>query len=112
MEITSAKASESTEAESGVHLTQLAVGTDCSVQGVRMEPDARVPEHSHPHEQVGFVYEGELTFHLEGETVVVGPGDSYCLKGGEEHGAENTGKTAVRAIDVFSPPRPNPSWLE
>lgn len=111
MEVTPTGASQSTEVEPGVHLTQLAVGTECSVQGVRMEPGACVPKHSHPHEQVGFVYEGELTFRLDGETIAVGPGDSYHLEGGEVHGAENTGETTVRAIDVFSPPRPNPGWL-
>jgi quercetin dioxygenase-like cupin family protein len=113
MEITRTGASETVEVEPGVHLTQLAVGTECSVQHVRIEPGGAVPEHSHPHEQVGFVYEGELTFPFEeGEAITVGPGDSYWLEGEEVHAAENEGETTVRAIDVFSPPRPNPGWLE
>jgi quercetin dioxygenase-like cupin family protein len=113
MEVTRTGESETVEAEPGVHLTQLAIGAECSVQGVRIEPEGEVPEHSHPHEQVGFVYEGELTFLLEGdEAITVGAGGSYRLEGGEIHAAENKGGTTVRAIDVFSPPRPNPGWLE
>ena len=49
---------EETEVEPGVYLAQLAVGEEMSIQHLRMAPDARVPEHSHHHEQVGFVYEG------------------------------------------------------
>ncbi len=113
MEVTRTGASETVEAEPGVHLTQLAVGAEASVQGVRIEPGGEVPEHSHPHEQVGFVYEGELTFLLEGgDAITVGAGESYWLEGGEVHAAENGSETTVRAIDVFSPPRPNPGWLE
>jgi quercetin dioxygenase-like cupin family protein len=101
------------EVEDGVHLSQLAIGEEMSIQHLRMEPGARVPEHSHHHEQVGFVYQGEQTFLLEsGEPVKVGSGESYWLKSEEVHAAENRGDGELLAIDVFSPPRPNPSWLE
>lgn len=113
MQIRSSDDAESVEAAPDVHLSQLAVGDETSVQWFDVAPGANVPEHSHPHEQVGFVYEGELTFLLEGdEAITVGAGGSYRLEGGEIHAAENRGGTTVRAIDVFSPPRPNPGWLE
>ncbi|MFB6352793.1 MAG: cupin domain-containing protein [Halobacteriales archaeon] len=101
------------EAVEGVHLTQLAVGDRMSVQHVRIESGAVVPEHDHPHEQVGFVYGGELVFVLaDGTERVVGPGGSYRFAGGEPHAAENRGDETVRAIDVFSPPRADPDWQE
>ncbi len=103
---------EETEVEPGVHLAQLVAGEETSVQHVRMEPGARVPEHSHHHEQVGFIYAGELTFRLEDDTVAVGPGEAYHLASHEVHGAKNHSESEVLAIDVFSPPRPNPGWLE
>jgi quercetin dioxygenase-like cupin family protein len=103
---------EETEVEPGVHLAQLAAGDAASVQHVRMEPGASVPEHSHHHEQVGFVYGGEVTFHLADDVVTVGHGGSYRLASHEVHGAENRGEETLLAVDVFSPPRADPDWLE
>jgi quercetin dioxygenase-like cupin family protein len=103
---------EETEVEPGVHLAQVVAGEQMSVQHVRMEPGASVPEHSHHHEQVGFVYAGEVTFHLADDTVTVGEGGSYGLASHEVHAAENRGDDTLLAIDVFSPPRPNPDWLD
>jgi len=110
MEIEPFERAEATEAVEGVHLSLLA-GTDrMNVQGFEIEPGAVVPEHSHDNEQTGLVYEGELTFLVDGEELVVGPGDTYAIPGGEPHGAENRGDVPVRGIDVFSPPRTDPSW--
>ena len=104
---------EETEVEPGVYLAQLAVGEEMSLQHLRMEPGATIPEHDHEHEQVGFVYEGEQTFVLDdGTAVAVQPGGSYRLKSNERHAAENRGETTLRAIDVFSPPRVDPNWLD
>jgi len=104
---------ETVEAMDGVFLTQLAVGERMSIQHLRMEPGARVPMHDHHHEQLGFVYQGTQTFILEdGEAVDVEPGGSYFLESGEPHAAENRGDGIMEAIDIFSPPRPNPSWLD
>lgn len=101
------------EVEEGVFLAQFAAGDEMSIQHLRMAPGARVPEHSHHHEQVGFVYAGEQTFILEdGVAVTVEPGESYCLESNEVHAAENRGDEELLAIDVFSPPRLNPNWLE
>lgn len=106
-------ARDAVEAVDGVHLTQLAVGDRMSVQHVRIEPGAVVPEHDHPHEQVGFVYGGELVFVLaDGTEHLVGPGGGYRFAGGEPHAAENRNTESVLAIDVFSPPRADPDWQE
>lgn len=113
MEYVPADSMEEVEVESGVYLAQLAAGDEMSIQHLRMEPGARVPEHSHHHEQLGFVYQGEQTFVLEDDVAVpVEPGGSYWLESEEVHAAENRGDDELLAIDVFSPPRPNPSWLE
>lgn len=113
MDVVPDDAFEEIEVEPGVYLAQLAVGEEMSIQHLRMAPDARVPEHSHHHEQVGFVYEGEQTFILDsGESVTVSPGESYWLESNESHAAENRGEDHLRAIDVFSPPRLDPNWLD
>ncbi|MFC7020704.1 MULTISPECIES: cupin domain-containing protein [Haloarcula] len=104
---------EEVEVEPGVYLAQLAGGEEMSIQHLRMEPDALIPEHSHHHEQVGFVYQGEQTFVLEdGEAVTVGPGGSYQLASHEVHEVENRGDEELLAVDIFSPPRTNPDWME
>ncbi|MFC7226542.1 cupin domain-containing protein [Salinirubellus salinus] len=105
--------SDTVEAVPDVHLAQLAAGERMSVQHFRIDPGATVPEHSHHHEQAGFVYRGELTFSLaDGEEVVVGAGDAYDIAGEEVHGAENRGEEPVEGVDIFSPPRPDPDWAE
>ena len=101
-----------TEAVEHVHLAQLAAGEEMSVQHFRIEPGATVPEHDHPHEQAGFVYEGALTFLVDGEEIVVHAGDSYSIPGDEPHAAENRGDTPVQGVDIFAPPRPDPDWAE
>ncbi|WP_416840839.1 cupin domain-containing protein [Haloferax sp. DFSO52] len=105
---------ESTEAVEDVYLGLLAGGEKMNIQHVRIEPGGSVPVHHHPHEQVGYIFAGELTFIVgdEGEEIVVGPGDSYSLASEEPHGAENRGDETVIGIDVFSPPRDNPPWLD
>ena len=103
---------ETVEAVEKVHLAQLATGERTSIQSFEIEPGATVPEHSHRHEQTGFVYEGELTFLVDDGTVAVGPGDSFTIPGDEPHAAENRGEAVVRGIDVFAPPRPDPDWAE
>ncbi|WP_254273674.1 cupin domain-containing protein [Haloarcula marina] len=113
MDVVSDTHADEVEVEPGVYLAQLAAGSEMSIQHLRIEPGGRVPEHSHHHEQVGFVYQGEQTFVLDdGEAVTVGPGESYRLESHEVHAAENRGEAELLAIDVFSPPRPNPDWLD
>lgn len=63
-----------------------------------------VPLHSHPHEQVGIMLEGEATFTVGGETRTLKPGDIYIIPGGVEH-TVTTGPQDAKALDVFSPVR-------
>ncbi|MFC7077127.1 cupin domain-containing protein [Haloarcula halophila] len=110
MEEVSQAASETVEAVDGVHLTQLVVGERMSAQQFHIEPGAVVPEHSHDHEQIGFVVSGAFTFFIDGEESVVSSGDSYVIPGGEPHRVENRTDEPVTGIDVFSPPRIDPDW--
>ncbi len=52
---------------------------------VDQDAGAVIPPHSHPHEQVGTVLEGTLSFTIGGETRQVGPGDVWVIPGGVEH---------------------------
>ncbi len=112
MDLVSSDVVEFAEPVEGVQLALLAAGERMSVQRFRIEPGATVPEHSHPHEQVGYLVSGDLTFLIEGEEIVVEDGDSYSLASEEPHGVENRSERVVEGIDVFSPPRTNPDWAE
>ena len=111
MEVTD-DSTEATEVEPGVYLRQLAVGEDMSIQGLRMEPGARVPEHSHHHEQVGYVMSGSGVFTVDGEDHPTSPGDSYAIDSGVSHSLENNTEEPLDGIDVFAPPRANPDWKD
>ena len=112
MERVSLSDCEPSEAADGVHLALMAGAEEMNVQHFEIEPGAEVDEHSHPHEQTGFIYEGELVFESDGEEVVCGPGDAYAIPGDQPHAAENRGEETVRGVDIFSPPRENPSWQD
>ena len=112
MEIVPESERPSTEAVDGAHLKLLAGGTEANIQQFTVDPGAVVPEHSHPHEQVGYLLEGTLTFTVDGGSLLVEAGDSYVIPGGEPHSAENNGDAAAVGFDVFSPPRDDPDWNE
>ena len=103
---------ETAEPINGVKLRLLASGDGANVQQYCIEPERAVPEHSHPHEQLGYLVRGELTFIVSGEEIVVEAGDSYRFAGDEPHAVENRADTVAEGIDIFSPPRTNPDWAE
>jgi quercetin dioxygenase-like cupin family protein len=63
--------------------------------------EMELPPHSHG-AQWGTVVEGEIIFTIGGDTRTYGPGDSYSIPAGVEHGARIAAGT--RVIDVFSEP--------
>jgi quercetin dioxygenase-like cupin family protein len=71
---------------------------------VEMEPHAVVEEHSHPHEQMGLMLEGEADFTIGGTHMHVTAGQMWRIPGGVIHKVV-AGQRPVRAIDVFHPPR-------
>lgn len=103
---------ETVEVIDGVYLTQLASGDRMSVQQFRYDPGAVVAEHSHHHEQVGYVTRGTVTFTVDGDTRDIGPGGSYVAPSESVHAAANETDGIVEGIEVFSPPRPEPPWQE
>lgn len=71
---------------------------------VHFEPRSVVPEHSHPHEQMGIMISGQLEFTIAGRTRLLGPGDMWCIPGGVPHRVVALDEPAV-ALDVFHPIR-------
>lgn len=62
------------------------------------------PMHKHPHEQIGYVVEGELEFLMEGKDPVrLQKGDSYYVPPETMHGVKILSKTIL--LDCFAPLR-------
>lgn len=71
---------------------------------VEFEPHAVVEEHSHPHEQMGLMLEGQAEFIVGGESRTVRAGEMWSIPGGVKHKVI-AGDQPVRALDVFHPIR-------
>jgi quercetin dioxygenase-like cupin family protein len=91
------------DAVPGVQRRVLACGEHIMIVQFTIQAGAAVPPHSHPHEQVGHVVSGRMSFQIGDEQRELGPGDGYAVPGGVVHGA--TGITEVIAVDSFHPVR-------
>jgi quercetin dioxygenase-like cupin family protein len=87
----------------GVEIRTIA-GTSLMLSVVRLEPESVVTEHSHPHEQMGILLEGQLEFTVGGVTQMLGPGDMWRIPGGVVHRVRAV-EGAALALDVFHPIR-------
>lgn len=87
----------------GVRLKSMIHGATTHLTEVRFVKDAIVPEHSHIHEQTGYLVSGSLRFFGDGEDTAVQPGDCWNFPPNVPHGAEALEDSV--AIEVFSPIR-------
>lgn len=100
------------EVNRGVHLADLAAGEQASMSYWRVDPGERIPPHRHDNEQIGYLISGRLVALVEGEEILLEPGDSYVFPSGERHGCENRGDEPAVGVGILSPPRDNPDWGE
>jgi quercetin dioxygenase-like cupin family protein len=87
----------------GVHARAL-FGDSTMLNLVELEPGAVVPEHSHPHEQMGIVISGEIVMIFDGEERPCHAMDAMHIPSGVTHGAYAGPEGAV-VLDVFVPIR-------
>ena len=87
----------------GVMRKTLGWGDWMLVAEITLQQGAVVPEHTHPHEQVGYVARGRLEFIVGGSRAVLTAGDGYVIPGGVPHSV--VAHEDSIAIDVFSPVR-------
>ena len=60
---------------------------------VDIAPGVAFPRHTHPGEEIIYVLEGTLEYHIEGQpTATVKPGDVLFVPAGTIHSAKNVGK--------------------
>ena len=78
-------------------------GAGAMINLIELEPDAVVPLHSHPHEQIGYVVRGAIQFTIGERVEVLRAGDGYVIPGGVPHSC--LGLESSLAVDVFAPVR-------
>jgi len=71
---------------------------------VELGPNALVPEHRHPNEQIGMVIRGRVTFTVGDETRDLAPGGTWRILGMVPH-IVKAGPDGAVVIDVFAPTR-------
>ena len=87
----------------GIERKTLVHGDRTLMTEFRLRQGAVLPRHAHPHEQTGYLVRGRIRASIGSETYEAGPGDSWCIPGGVEHGADILEDSV--AIEVFSPVR-------
>ena len=87
----------------GVTRRVLAYSDDVMVVENTFEKDAVGALHSHPHTQITYIVSGRFAFTIDGETRVVGPGDTLLKENGVVHGC--TCLEAGKLLDIFNPMR-------
>lgn len=68
-----------------------------------VEAGAAIPEHTHPHEQIAHVLQGEFALTVNGETKILRPGTVAVIPPHVRHGGKAI--TACSLLDVFYPER-------
>ena len=92
-----------TPALEGIERKTLVYGEKTLMTEFRLRKGAVLPRHVHPHEQIGYLVKGRIRLSIGTEEYEAEAGDSWCIPGGVEHGADIL-KDSV-AIEVFSPVR-------
>lgn len=87
----------------GIRRKTLCYGDATLISEFRLDAGHVLPRHAHPQEQTGYLVSGRLRMTIGDRTCEAGPGDSWCIPGGVEHGAEVLEDSV--AVEVFSPVR-------
>jgi quercetin dioxygenase-like cupin family protein len=87
----------------GIERKTLVYGAKTLMTEFHLRKGAVLPRHSHPHEQTGYLVQGRIRLAIGAERYEAQAGDSWCIPGGIEHGADILEDSV--AIEVFSPVR-------
>jgi quercetin dioxygenase-like cupin family protein len=87
----------------GVDFDVLAVGKNSMVTRMNFKLGDKVPFHSHPNEQSGYIIMGKYELKIHEESHILIAGDSYSIPENVDHSLEVI--EAGTIIDFFTPPR-------
>ncbi len=94
---------ESKKLAEGVSI-QLIPGERMTMVVFTLQKGAQIPEHAHPHEQMGLVSSGKMRLVIDGEERVLASGDAWRIPGEMFHSGECLVDDTV-VVEFFSPPR-------
>ena len=69
------------------------------------DPDRKMKTHSHPHQQAGYVLEGEIEVLIGEEVHVIRAGEAYVIPPNAEHGG--TAHVPTRLFNFYVAPGPD-----
>jgi quercetin dioxygenase-like cupin family protein len=95
------------ETHPGTQLRVVGSGKSITITYVICEQGAEIPEHKHPHEQIGYCFDSETKYTIGNKTYSVGKGHLFLLPPNIPHSSIITGNNGYIGIDVFSPARPD-----
>jgi quercetin dioxygenase-like cupin family protein len=72
----------------------------------RLQPGHEPRPHAHPHEQIVYIMQGTIDFHVGDEVIRLGPGGLLTVPPNVTHWGEVVGDEEVLNLDVFTPRRP------
>ena len=87
----------------GVDFIVLSNGPESMVTKMLYKLEDKVPFHSHPNEQSGYVLSGKYRIKFSEHDQEISPGDSYSIPANVEHSIEII--DAGEVLDFFTPPR-------
>ena len=87
----------------GIRMKTLNHGGRTLMAEFKLAGGSVLPEHSHPHEQAGYLVSGRMTMNMRGRAYELKPGDSWCVPADEKH--QVTVHEDCVAIEVFAPVR-------
>ncbi len=87
----------------GINRKTLVYGDNTLLTEFILEKGKKLPMHSHPEEQTGYLVSGHIILVINCKQHEIKPGDSWAIPGDVEHGAETLEDSV--AIEIFSPVR-------
>jgi quercetin dioxygenase-like cupin family protein len=87
----------------GIRMKTLCYGERTLMTEFVLGRGSTLPAHSHPYEQTGYLVTGRIRLRIGGQEHDAGPGDSWCIPSGVQHGAQILDDSV--AVEVFAPVR-------
>lgn len=89
----------------GVSMRPLSFGEKTILCEFKLEKGYKIPAHTHPYEQTGYLISGMLNFRIAEEWFSANAGESWCIAENVEHEVEILENAVV--LELFSPIRPD-----
>jgi len=87
----------------GIKIKTLIYGQDTLMSEFIMKKNSKLLEHSHLNEQTGYLVYGKIRLSINGDSMLLSPGDSWNIPSNVKHKAEIIEDSL--AIEIFSPRR-------